>query len=159
MRRVNVSNQREPEDVQGAGEAERVAGLVRRIYKLMDRTRGEQERAGGLTRPQANVLELLLEQPGLSVREIAGALELSHGTVSGIVSRLETAGLLSRLPDPADRRVMRHHVSEAVRDYAREHSRAPERSPLRAALERASQEDRSLILRALTRLHDLIEAR
>ena len=155
MSRVNTSSQLKLESA--SQQAGRITQLVRRIYKTMDRIRHEREQEGGLTRPQANVIELLLEHPNLSLKDIAQALELSHGTVSGIVARLETAKLLERTPDSNDRRIMRHNVTDAVRDYAQHEARKPVNSPISTLLEQASNQDRHLILEALTRLEQLIE--
>jgi DNA-binding MarR family transcriptional regulator len=57
-----------------------------------------------LTGAQARVLGLLSRQP-LPMRRIAELLKCEPSNVTGIVDRLEARGLVSRQPDPADRRV------------------------------------------------------
>lgn len=58
----------------------------------------------GVTGPQRLVLRLLSREPGLSPAGLAAALHLHPSTVTGIVQRLERAGLVRRRPDDADGR-------------------------------------------------------
>jgi len=138
-------------------EVETVRRAVRRVYKAMDRVRTRRELEGGVTRPQSSVIELLFERPGLSLKEIAAAVELSQGTVSGIVERLVARDLVRRVPDPQDRRVKRHYVTEHVKEYADMKSTLEIGSPILHALRRASREDRAVILEGLTRLERLLK--
>ena len=58
----------------------------------------------GLTYPQYLVMLLLWEHDGVSVRELGEELELDSGTLSPLLKRLETAGLLERRRRPDDER-------------------------------------------------------
>ena len=70
---------------------------VNRTYKpLLD--------ALGLTYPQYLVLSTLWEQDGLAVSAIADRLALESSTITPLVKRLETAGLLTRERNPKDER-------------------------------------------------------
>ena len=70
---------------------------VNRTYKpLLDRL--------GLTYPQYLVLLALWEGDGSTVGAIATRLGLDSSTVTPLVKRLEAAGLLTRLRNPADER-------------------------------------------------------
>jgi DNA-binding MarR family transcriptional regulator len=62
--------------------------------------------AGALPLTEYDVLVELWEAPGnrLRLSELAAAVLLSRSGVTRLVDRLETAGLLRREPDPADRR-------------------------------------------------------
>jgi len=66
----------------------------------------------GVTRAQWKVLFRLERQPGLRQIELADMLDIEPITLSRIVDRLEDAGLVERLADPADRRAWRLHVTE-----------------------------------------------
>ncbi|MER3484576.1 MAG: hypothetical protein C4332_16940 [Meiothermus sp.] len=138
-------------------EVETVRRAVRRVYKAMDRVRTRREQEGGVTRPQSSVIELLFERPGLSLKEIAAAVELSQGTVSGIIERLVARDLVRRVPDTQDRRVKRHYVTEHVKEYADKKSDLEIGSPILRALKRASREDRAVILEGLARLERLLK--
>ncbi|MFE3035989.1 MarR family winged helix-turn-helix transcriptional regulator [Streptomyces canus] len=61
----------------------------------------------GLTYPQYLVLLVLWERGETSVKELAGALRLDYGTVSPLLKRLESAGLVRRERAAADERSVR----------------------------------------------------
>ena len=65
----------------------------------------------GVTRAQWKVLFKLTRKPGLRQVELADMLELEPITLCRIVDRLEEAGLVERVRDPADRRAWRLHVT------------------------------------------------
>ncbi|QOV37802.1 MarR family transcriptional regulator [Streptomyces ferrugineus] len=58
----------------------------------------------GLTYPQYLVLLVLWERGELPVKELAGALTLDYGTVSPLLKRLESAGLVRRERSAGDER-------------------------------------------------------
>ena len=65
----------------------------------------------GVTRAQWKVLFRLTRQPGLRQIELADMLDIEPITLSRIVDRLEEAGHVERIADPADRRAWRLHVT------------------------------------------------
>ena len=65
----------------------------------------------GVTRAQWKVLFRLSRQPGLRQIELADILDIEPITLSRIIDRLEEAGLVERVADPADRRAWRLHVT------------------------------------------------
>lgn len=58
----------------------------------------------GLTYPQYLVLHALWEQDGRTIGEIADRLGLESSTITPLVKRLESAGLLARARNPDDER-------------------------------------------------------
>ena len=66
----------------------------------------------GVTRAQWKVLFKLTRTPGLRQVELADMLDLEPITLCRIVDRLEEAGLVERVRDPADRRAWRLQVTE-----------------------------------------------
>jgi MarR family 2-MHQ and catechol resistance regulon transcriptional repressor len=67
--------------------------------------------ACGLTLTQFGVLELLLHKGPLHQREIGRKVLTSPGNVTDVIDKLEARGLVERLRDPADRRMMRVALS------------------------------------------------
>jgi len=59
----------------------------------------------GLTHPQYLVMLALWEHDPRSGRELARLLQLDPGTLTPLLKRLESAGLLVRRRDPSDERV------------------------------------------------------
>jgi DNA-binding MarR family transcriptional regulator len=75
----------------------------------------------GLTYPQYLVLLFLWERGETTVKELAGALRLDYGTVSPLLKRLESAGLVRRDRSPRDERSVLVAVTgrgEALRERA-----------------------------------------
>ena len=76
----------------------------------------EQEAAGaGLTAAQHQLLLVIrgTPEPGPTIRDVAGHLLLRHHSVVGLVDRTEAAGLITRVPDAADHRVVRLRLTRA----------------------------------------------
>lgn len=67
----------------------------------------------GLTYPQYLVLVLLHQRPRLAVRDIASSLRLDHGTLTPLLRRMETAGLVTRARSHLDERVVEIGVTDA----------------------------------------------
>ena len=65
----------------------------------------------GVTRAQWKVLFRVERQPGLRQIELADLLDIEPITLSRIIDRLEEAGFVERVADPADRRAWRLHVT------------------------------------------------
>ena len=70
----------------------------------------------GLTYPQYLVLLVLWESDPLPVGEIGDRLHLDSGTMSPLVRRLESLGLVERTRAVADERTVLVHLTAAGRD-------------------------------------------
>ncbi len=69
-----------------------------------------------ITYPQYLVLSALWETDGLSVGAIGERLGLDSSNVTPLVKRMESAGLLSRVRNPADERQVVVSLTDAGRD-------------------------------------------
>lgn len=69
----------------------------------------------GLTHPQYMAMLALWEHGRLSLKDLAGMLHLDPGTLSPLVKRLETMGLVTRERDPDDERVLAIDLTDAGR--------------------------------------------
>jgi MarR family transcriptional regulator, organic hydroperoxide resistance regulator len=69
----------------------------------------------GLTYPQYLVMLVLWEGDGLMVSELGQRLSLDSGTLTPLLKRLESAGLVSRMRDAADERRVHVHLTAAGR--------------------------------------------
>lgn len=70
----------------------------------------------GITPVQYGVLQVLWEQDGLSGAEIGTRLVLDSATITGVLDRLESLGLIQRTADSGDRRVNRIRLTGAGRE-------------------------------------------
>jgi len=90
------------------------AGLAfNRVYKpLLDRF--------GITYPQYLAIAALSSKDGQKVSELGYKLFLESNTLTPMIKRLESAGLVSRVRDAEDERVVRVTLTQAGRSLAAE---------------------------------------
>jgi DNA-binding MarR family transcriptional regulator len=79
----------------------------------------------GLTYPQYLVLLVLWERGETSVKELAAALRLDYGTVSPLLKRLESAGLVRRARSVRDERSVRVAVTGRGEELRERAARVP----------------------------------
>lgn len=80
----------------------------------------------GLTYPQYLVMLVLWENDAILVKEIGARLFLDSGTLTPLLKRLESNGLVSRTRDPHDERQVRIALSEQGRALRGPASQIPE---------------------------------
>ena len=71
----------------------------------------------GISRTDLHCLNAIENAAGLTAGELAAAVGLTSGAVTGVIDRLERAGFARRVPDPADRRRVKIEVTPEF--YAR----------------------------------------
>jgi DNA-binding MarR family transcriptional regulator len=81
-----------------------VVNNLRRLFKAIQEYSKRIFRRTGLSGPQVWALTILDNEPGLSQGELAERLYAHRSTVSGILDRLESRGVIRRTTDPDDRR-------------------------------------------------------
>ena len=106
---------------------------------------------------QVELMQRLADEPGLRQRELAHRHRLASNTVSNLVQALVTAGLVSREPDPEDRRAVVLALTAEGHERLQGWMRAHEQR-LTAALERLSAADRSEVAAAAPALSRLVQA-
>jgi DNA-binding MarR family transcriptional regulator len=103
----------------------------------------------GLTYPQYLVLLALLEQPMMTSGALARALKLDAGTLTPLLKRLASAGLVARERRPQDERVVEISLTPAGRALHDDLVRARETVVCRTGL---NAPDMSALRRALQTL-------
>ncbi|HTA99617.1 MAG TPA: MarR family winged helix-turn-helix transcriptional regulator [Bradyrhizobium sp.] len=89
--------------------------LLHEVARLL-RKRFEQNAHGsGLTRSQWQVLTYLAQNEGINQSGLAELLDVEPITLSRIVDRLQSLGLIERHPHPSDRRVWILRLTWAAR--------------------------------------------
>ncbi|SCE76693.1 DNA-binding transcriptional regulator, MarR family [Micromonospora haikouensis] len=97
-----------------------------RIFRLARLVGDEQERAyaaWGISRGEFDVLAALRRAGApytLAPKALAAGLMLTSGGMTGRLDRLERAGLVRRVPDPADRRGLQVTLTDTGRQVAEE---------------------------------------
>ncbi len=108
MDRIVAQWRRERPDLDPSPMA--VFGRIYRISRLMGRRVEAVYETYGIGRGEFDVLATLRragEPYTLSPKEMTATLMLTSGGMTGRLDRLERAGLVTRAPDPGDRRALR----------------------------------------------------
>lgn len=120
-----------------------------RVYKpMLDRL--------GLTYPQYIAMVTLWSEEGLTVGQIGDRVLLETNTLTPLLKRLESAGLVRRVRDAADERQVRVYLTEKGRALRHEAEQVP--AEMGVCLDHDSQELRALT-DDLSRLRDRLLAR
>lgn len=100
-------------------EREELIARIGRTQRRLGRTlalRHSPLFTANLTMRQLHVVMLLSCSPSTSGRQLARQLDVSLGTVTGLVDRLVRLGLADRHEDPFDRRVRRIQLTASGRE-------------------------------------------
>src|SRR6516225_6206847 len=119
--------------------------------------------AGRLTSARRRLLSAvarteLLNQEPLNQVSLAEQLEIEPITVSRLVDRMESAKLVERRPDPADRRAYRLFLTDSARPLVADF-RAVAHECLAAALVGVSESEIEAVVDVLTRVRANLVAR
>ncbi|MGW5365396.1 MarR family winged helix-turn-helix transcriptional regulator [Actinopolymorpha pittospori] len=138
----------------------RVSPLARQmrplVYRLYDLVRRHSPRLD-LTLTQGSVLNVLVHEGPQRMSTLATREGVRLPSMTNVVSRLERAGYVRRVPDPADRRAVIVSATEQARAVISRIQRAREEF-LDERLARLSDADRDAIDRALPALDRLVAA-
>jgi DNA-binding MarR family transcriptional regulator len=148
---VAASSDRAPSS--DAGALTEVVTRLRRVLRTSIRTEYPWE---SLPMAQVELLLALRERQPARIGELATRLKLAPNTISGLVQQLVEAGLVSRGPAPADRRVAAVTLTPAGLAKLDEWELAHHRR-LSAALADLGAADRAAVRAALPALARLVE--
>ena len=108
----------------------------------------------GLTYPQYLVLLVLWERDGVPIKRLGERLALDSGTLTPLLKRLATQGLVERRRGEDDERIVRIHLTAAGRALRRKARKVPMELACRAGYDLASER----AMRELVRLRDELTA-
>jgi len=130
---------------------------LRRIMRAADLHSKKLERQVGLTVPQILIMQAVHEAGGLQVSEIARSVNLSQGTVTAVLSRLEGKKLLNRGRVESDRRVVRITLTALGEEHV---ANAPEllQEAFLENLRRLEPWEQSMLTYAVQRIAALMDA-
>ena len=112
-----------------------IVNSLRRIVRAIRVSSHAAEKTSGISGAQLFVLRQLLDEPGMSLRDVARRTLTDESSVSVVVTRLVERGFVKRRPGARDRRCVELSPTAAGRALAR---RAPE--PAQARLVSALRE-------------------
>lgn len=123
---------------------------------LLRRLRREDD-ASGLPAPQLSALSVIVFGGPLTLGALATAEQVRPPTITRLVDKLETAGLVERASDPADGRISR--VVATAKGVKLLHAGRRRRvATLAAALDALSKAERSALSNALPALEKVVRA-
>lgn len=81
-----------------------IAMLIKEIYACTIGIVSDSLRESGFTHQQVMVIKLIAHNKKITITQLCEEMSLAKGTVSGIVTRLEQAGLVEKLKAENDKR-------------------------------------------------------
>ena len=78
--------------------------LLAECYQSFERLSGRHLRELRLTPAQFDIVETLGNLEGLNFRELGERTLITKGTLTGVIARLQSRGLIERFPNPQDGR-------------------------------------------------------
>ena len=154
MRGITPSSRRRALQPRDAARMDNALQFMRLMWALDHELQRVSKRMGrrfGITGPQRLVLLLLGQMPGMSAGELARLLHLDPSTLTGILRRLEDAGLVVRAADQQDSRRAQLALSDAGRAANRQRTGTIEHA-VRRALNAVSVRDFDGTRRTLERI-------
>jgi DNA-binding MarR family transcriptional regulator len=145
--------------VEADATGDEILKALRRILRRVTMHSRQMQRETGLTLPQVLAMRLLGDMAGgqASQVELSRALQLSQPTVTGIIDRLERAGLVKRDRSTSDRRKIGVSLTGAGRARP-EASPTPLQEQFMTRLMQLSVVERAALLESLNRVVTLMEA-
>lgn len=147
----------ETKEAIGDAYALAVFQALRQLQQAADVHSKRLSRYGGLTPLQQLVLRVLAVETSITASQLAGFVSLSPASLSGVLERLESRGMLSRRRDAQDRRRQWLHLEEPGRQALAD---APELLPGHVLKRFAAlaEWERHAILATLLRAAELFHA-
>lgn len=136
---------------------DQVIVALRRITRAIDLHSRGLLHEYGLTAPQLAALKAIGELQPVTISGVARAIHLSQATLTGIVSRLEKRGLVTRMRSGVDRRSVEVQLTDAGRELK---DTAPSllQDRFRNELLRLQEWEQNQLLASLQRIASIMDA-
>lgn len=93
---------------------------MRAAMKRIDKNLGQQLEQFGISIPQSFILKSLIEENGITLKEIGNRTLIDSSSMTVLVDKLEKDNLVERQLDAQDRRAIRIFITESGRNLANE---------------------------------------
>lgn len=139
-------------------EIKHIGPLIKLLNKGFEQLHSEKAGSMGLTHAQLFVLHYIAMHQGQSIchRDIEKQFDLSHATVSGIISRLEAKGFIDCRADENDRRFRNISITEKAKNCEEEMKKHIEHYELQL-VNGFSDEEKKLIISFIVRMLDNVD--
>ena len=139
-----------------AGLSRRMAELLPSIIREFTKRETHAFARGQISVPQMLILELLQRRSPCIMSELASSLSITTSAVTGLIDRMERAGLVRRVRDPKDRRAIRVETTPKGAAMIREVLRQKERN-FQQVLERLPAAKRRTYLQLLEDIYRVLK--
>jgi DNA-binding MarR family transcriptional regulator len=130
--------------------------LIRRLMQAGELYTKELNKKYQVSAPQLNCLLALYEHGPLSLSQLAKHVMVKSSTVTGIIDRLELKGLVRRLRNAPDRRMITIELTEAGNQLA-QHAPSPIQQKIVDGLKRLPKNEVEKIVDALNMLTHMLD--
>ncbi len=144
-------NQQVPKDF-----TKKIIFLIRKLMQGGELYTKELNKKYHVSSAQLNCLLALYENGSLPPSRIAKYMMVKSSTVTGVVDRLEQKGLVTRLRNSPDRRVITIELTEVGKKLA-ENAPSPIQQKIVDGLKRLSEDELDQIVFVLTKLTDMLD--
>jgi len=136
---------------------EEVLVALRRVIRATDLHSRQLSKTVGLTAPQLLIMQNIRDLGAVKISTIARRVSLSQATVTTILDRLESRGLVYRERNEEDKRKVHAHLTDAGKELL---ERAPLtlQSEFTQRFEALADWEQSMILAALQRVAQMMDA-
>ena len=134
-----------------------VVYLIRKLMQAGEIYTKELNRKFNVSAPQIATLLVLFEAGSMSPSQIAKKIMVKASTVTGIIDRLEQKGLVVRLRNSPDRRIITIELTESGRKLA-ENAPPPIQQKILQGLQKLEETEGEEIIHSLTRLTEMVDA-
>jgi DNA-binding MarR family transcriptional regulator len=134
----------------------RMAALLPAIIREFTKRETHAFARGQISVPQMLILEFLQQRPSSMMSDLASSLSITTSAVTGLIDRMERSGLVRRVRDPRDRRVIHIEATLKGRSVIREVLRQKEEN-FRRVLERLPAAQRRSYLQLLEDIHRILQ--
>ncbi len=131
--------------------------LIRRLMQAGELFTKELNRTYKVSAPQLHCLLALNENGSLPPSQIARHIMVKSSTVTGIIDRLEQKGLVCRLRNSPDRRIITIQLTETGKELA-ENAPPPIQYKIVDGLKKLSEDEIKQIIFSLSKLTQLLDA-
>ena len=158
---MTIRNEISPMSSQEGGVSERdptreIIFSIRRLIQAKEHYTKELNKKYQLSASQLNCLLALYENGSLPPSQIARHMMVKSSTVTGVVDRLELKGLVRRVRNAPDRRMINIELTEEG-VHLTENAPPPIQQKILDGLKRLSKEEIEQIVLGLTRLTDMLD--
>lgn len=139
-----------------AALSRRMAELLPAIIREFTKRETHAFARGQISVPQMLLLEFLQRRPACIMSELAASLSITTSAITGLIDRMERAGLVRRVRDPKDRRAIHIEATPKGTTVIRDVLRQKERN-FRQVLERLPGPRRRAYLQLLEDIHRILQ--